>query len=127
MPREESLHLIKVLLKYGADATKVSPALFDAVKLVKPAEFRLLVAHNADTQVRLQGKSLAKCVLESVCESIQELSLELDIEAKTRELAHCVRGYPSASWFRRRKDQRADETVSAERNEVPQSAMIDQE
>jgi hypothetical protein len=41
--REESLQLIKVLPKAGADATQCGLALFDAVKLEKAAEFRLLV------------------------------------------------------------------------------------
>jgi hypothetical protein len=100
--------------------------LFDAVRLEKAAEFQLLVAHHADPQVRLQGKSLAQCVLESECESIRELGLEWDIDAPTRELARHVRGYRRCLRSHRRRDQHADETASAERDEVPSPATIDQ-
>ncbi|KAJ5886789.1 uncharacterized protein N7473_009463 [Penicillium subrubescens] len=115
------------LAEVWADATKASPALFDAVKLEKPAEFRLLMAHNADTRVRLQGESLAQCVLESECESIKELGLEWDIKAKTRELARHVGTRCGNRRYRRPRGQHADETVSAQRNGVLQSATIDQE
>lgn len=115
------------LAEVWADATKASPALFDAVKLEKPAEFRLLMAHNADTRVRLQGESLAQCVLESECESIKELGLEWDIKAKTRELARHVSTRCGNRRYRRPRGQHADETVSAQRNGVLQSATIDQE
>lgn len=63
MLREESLHLIKVLLKFGADAKESSLALFDTVRLKKAVEFRLLQAHHVDTHVRLEGKSLADLAL----------------------------------------------------------------
>lgn len=87
MLREASLHLIKVLLRYGADARESSKALFDAIDLDKAAAFRLLVGHHADIHVRLVSRFLAQCALQGNHESIGEHFLNLDITVPARPLA----------------------------------------
>ncbi|CAI7565718.1 unnamed protein product [Penicillium pancosmium] len=114
MLREESLDLIKVLLKSGADARQSSLALFDAVNLEKPAEFRLLVDRHADINVRLERRTLAECIMHSTCERIKEGFHQRDITATTRELARFrIRGQSlrHGSRRRRRNEQAADETA----------------
>ncbi|KAJ5403894.1 Ankyrin repeat protein [Penicillium cosmopolitanum] len=117
MLREESLDLIKVLVKSGADAGQSSLALFDAVALDKPAEFQLLVDRHADINVRLERKPLAECILHSTCEKIKEAFHQRDFTATTRELAlHRARGQPlgRSSRRRRRNEQTADESALTE-------------
>ncbi|EAU33546.1 predicted protein [Aspergillus terreus NIH2624] len=88
MLREESLPLLKVLLKYGADASQCGLALFEAIRLEKEAEFQLLVDHHADLYVSLKGTSLADYGRQSDCQSIRDACLGLDLTAPTRELGY---------------------------------------
>ncbi|KAL5357559.1 ankyrin repeat-containing domain protein [Aspergillus floccosus] len=88
MIREESLPLLKILLKYGADATQCGIALFGAIRLEKEGEFRLLVDHHADLYVTLKRRSLAEDMGRSYCESIRDACLGLDLTAPTRELGY---------------------------------------
>ncbi|KAL2807648.1 ankyrin repeat-containing domain protein [Aspergillus granulosus] len=108
MLREESLQLIKVLLKAGADARQCGVALFDAVRLEKAAEFRLLVDHHADLYVCLKGRSLAECAGQSDCQSIREACLGLDLTVPTRELA---RRTPTCCLRRRRQYLSRNDTI----------------
>lgn len=86
MLREESLQLIKLLLRAGADARRCGLALFNAVRLGRAAEFRLLLDYHADLYVCLKGRSLAEHARQSDCQSIREAFLGLDLTAPTREL-----------------------------------------
>lgn len=83
--------------------------MFDAVKLEKVAEFRLLVDHHADLYVHLKGRSLAECLWQSDCQSIREACLGLNDTAPTRELARNTAYRHGGRW--RINDQFSNETI----------------
>ncbi|EAW16732.1 Ankyrin repeat protein [Aspergillus fischeri NRRL 181] len=123
MLRDESLQLIKALLRAGADVRQCGLALFDAIRLEKATEFRLLVDHHADLNIRLKGKSLAEYALQSGCQSIQKACLSLDDTAPTRQLAtrtiSCRRTCHRPAGRRLRNDHVSSETILPIRPPVP--------
>lgn len=119
MLRDESLQIIKVLLRAGADAREYRLALFDAVRLKKATEFRLLVDHHADLNIRLIREPLVECARQSDCQGIREVGLRIDDTAPTRELAFRTMTCRRPAGRRLRHDRALNDTILPIRPPVP--------
>lgn len=117
--RDESLQIMKILLKAGADARACEVALFDAIRLKKATEFRLLVDNHADLNIRLVREPLVECARQSDCQSIREVGLRIDDAAPTRELAFPTRICGRPARRRLRHDKPVNETILPIRSHVP--------
>lgn len=74
--REDSYRLIKMLIRYGADAGAQSQALLTALQREKAAEFRFLVENGASLFAAFGRTSVASRAMRSGCQPIIDVCLE---------------------------------------------------
>ncbi|CRL21319.1 Ankyrin repeat-containing domain [Penicillium camemberti] len=91
VPRDESIGLIKLLIQYGADASKQSLALLTAIQHQKAAEFRLLIDNGARLDADYRRVSVAWRGINCGYQPIIDICLEHRVSPDDRRLIRAGR------------------------------------